>query len=76
VSVYLNGTLLYRGDNTYVSRDYRYLGTIGQFDEVPLSLQPGVNELVFVVSEGFGGWGITATFLDTNGMSFEEGTVK
>ncbi|HXV74299.1 MAG TPA: hypothetical protein VD713_06160, partial [Sphingomonadales bacterium] len=58
VKVFLNGELLYSGDNGYQSRDYRYLGTIGLFDEVPLHLRAGVNELVFAVSESFGGWGI------------------
>jgi hypothetical protein len=60
VRVYLNGELLYAGDNGYQSRDYRYLGTIGLFDAVPLRLRPGENELLFAVSESFGGWGIMA----------------
>jgi len=76
VSVYLNGVLLYNGDNTYVSRDYRYLGTIGYFDELPLSLKRGENDLVFVVSEGFGGWGISAAFNDVDRLEFGDGVVK
>jgi hypothetical protein len=56
--VYFNGRLVYSGDNGYSSRDYRYLGTIGLFDEVWLPLQRGDNELWFAVSEDFGGWGI------------------
>ena len=56
--VYLNGTLIYAGDNTYLTRDYRYLGTIGLFDSVVLPLDNGDNELVIAVSEAFGGWGI------------------
>ncbi len=76
VSVYLNGSLLYKGDNTYISRDYRYLGTIGYFDELPLSLHRGQNDLVFVVSEGFGGWGVAAIFPDVEGISFDDGVVK
>ena len=58
--VYLNGRLLYSGDNTYRSRDYRYLGTIGLFDEVPLPLEAGDNELWIAVTEAFGGWGVLA----------------
>jgi hypothetical protein len=58
--VYLNGKLLYRGDNTYMSRDYRYLGTIGLFDSVLLPLEPGHNDLTIAVTETFGGWGIMA----------------
>ena len=59
--LYLNGRLLYRGDNSYRSRDYRYLGTIGFFDEVALPLRGGDNELWLAVSEDFGGWGVQAT---------------
>jgi len=57
--VYLNGKLIYSGDNTYMSRDYRYLGTIGLFDSVLLSLEPGRNEICIAVTEAFGGWGVT-----------------
>ena len=56
--MYLNGTLIYAGDNTYLTRDYRYLGTIGLFDSVVLPLDNGDNELIIAVSEAFGGWGI------------------
>ena len=55
----LNGKPLYRGVNDFLSRDYRYLGTIGLFDEVFLPLKKGKNTLLFAVSESFGGWGIT-----------------
>jgi glyoxylase-like metal-dependent hydrolase (beta-lactamase superfamily II) len=57
-AVYLNGVLIYKGDNTYRSRDYRYLGTIGLFDNVALPLKKGENELCIAVTEAFGGWGV------------------
>lgn len=60
VRVFANGDLLYAGTNDYRSRDYRYLGTIGLFDEVFVPLDEGRNELLFAVSESFGGWGILA----------------
>jgi hypothetical protein len=69
VSVYVNGTRLYSGANMYESRDYRYLGTIGLFDEVYLPLKAGDNEVWFAVSEAFGGWGIIAQFDDLQGIS-------
>lgn len=69
VRLYLNGRLLYRGDNGYRSRDYRYLGTIGLFDAVTLPLNKGRNELVFAVSESFGGWGLKAAFGDLEGLT-------
>lgn len=64
VRVYLNGQLLYQGSNLYRSRDFRYLGTIGLFDAVILPLHPGENQLIFAVTENFGGWGLMATLGD------------
>ena len=62
--VFLNGKLIYTGNNTYMSRDYRYLGTIGLFDSVLLPLEPGKNELCIAVTEAFGGWGIMGKLTD------------
>jgi hypothetical protein len=69
VRTYLNGQVLYSGDNTYRSRDYRYLGTIGFFDEIYLPLQAGRNHLLFAVAENFGGWGLQATLEDAEGVT-------
>ncbi len=69
IRVYLNDRLLYSGDNTYRSRDYRYLGTIGFFDTVWLPLEEGDNELWMAVSERFGGWGVQAAFDDPEGVT-------
>lgn len=64
VAVYLDGRLLYGGTHQYLSRDYRYLGTIGLFDELYLDLAAGRHELTFAVLERFGGWGIQAVVED------------
>lgn len=61
VRVYLNGRLLYAGNDGYVTRDYRFLGSVGLFDTVALPLRKGENELAFAVSENFGGWAVIAT---------------
>jgi glyoxylase-like metal-dependent hydrolase (beta-lactamase superfamily II) len=58
--VYVNDTLVYTGNNGYLTRDYRYLGTIGLFDKVVVPLKAGDNEIWIAVSESFGGWGIMA----------------
>ena len=68
--VHLNGMPLYRGDDSYRSRDYRFLGSIGWFDTVYLPLQAGQNDLVLAVSESFGGWGVQARFPDAAGLRF------
>ncbi len=69
ISVYLGGRRLYRGDNGYRSRDYRYLGTIGLFDELTLPLGKGANELWMAVSESFGGWGLIAWLETLDGVT-------
>lgn len=60
---------MYAVDNTYQSRDYRYLGTIGLFDTVVLPLVAGANEIVIAVTEAFGGWGVMAELDDLDGVS-------
>jgi hypothetical protein len=70
--VYLNGRAHYRGDDTYRSRDYRFLGSIGYWDTLYLPLVQGENELVVAVSEDFGGWGIQGRFAEPDGLSFGE----
>ncbi len=69
VRVYCNGRLLYSGMNNFLSRDYRFLGTIGYYDAVYLPLQKGKNEIWMAISEDFGGWGVQAIFEDPQGIS-------
>jgi hypothetical protein len=61
--VFLNGRALFRGDDSYRSRDYRFLGSIGYFDTLFLPLEQGTNDLVVAVSEDFGGWAVQAKVL-------------
>jgi hypothetical protein len=68
VKVYFNDRLLYGGSDLYQSRDYRFLGTVGLFDELYLPLKQGDNELWMAVTENFGGWGIKAMFDDMDGI--------
>lgn len=74
VRIYVNGALLYAGDDSQNSRDYRFLGTVGWYDTLYLPLRRGVNEVVFVVSEGGegrvgGGWAANAAFPDMTGLT-------
>ncbi len=71
VVVILNGQPIYKGNNKYRSRDYRYLGTIGLFDAVYLNLKKGSNTLLLAVSEDFGGWLVTGKFSDTKGIQIK-----
>ena len=74
IKVYFNDQLLYAGEDSFRSRDYRFLGTIGYYDQVYLPLKKGNNELWMAVSEGkeLGGWGLQARFEDVEGISFAE----
>ena len=68
--VFCNGVILYSGLDDFTSRDYRFLGTIGYYDSVYLNLKKGKNEIIVVVSENFGGWGIKGKFDDMKGIRF------
>jgi hypothetical protein len=72
VRVFLNGRLLFRGDDTYQSRDYRFLGSIGYFDALYLPLSQGANELLLAVSEDLGGWGVQAKLENLAGLILED----
>jgi hypothetical protein len=74
IAVYLNGRLLFRGDDTYRSRDYRFLGSIGYFDALYLPLAKGENELLMAVSEDAvqGGWGVQAKLEDLGGLQLAD----
>ncbi len=74
VSIFLNGRVLFTADNTYRSRSLRYLGimTIDN-DALFLPLKQGENELIFAVSEAFGGWGVTARLEDLAGIRLVAG---
>lgn len=71
VTIFLNGKAIAYGDDTYLTRDYRHLGTVGLYDSVFLPLKKGENELIFAVSEGFGGWAIKAAMDPVGGVSMD-----
>ena len=67
----MNGKLVYGGNNSFRTRDYRYLGTIGFFDSLYLDLKEGDNEILLAIKEGFGGWGMKARIDDLSGIRFD-----
>ena len=69
ILAFVNSNLVYGGSNIFGSRDYRYLGTIGFFDTLYLSLKKGENEVLFAVTENFGGWGIKGRFDNMDGIT-------
>ena len=69
VRVYLNGQMLYAGNDGFGTHDPEFLGIVGLFDELALPLKRGRNELRFAVSETFGGWAISADLPDRDGIT-------
>ena len=72
---YLNGRLLFRGDDPARSRDYRFLGSIGYWDALYLPLREGDNEILLAVSEDhedLGGWGVQAKLENLNELTLED----
>ena len=72
VHVYLNGRLLYAGNDGFGTHDPDFLGIVGLFDELALSLRKGPNELWFAVSETFGGWAVTADLPEYHGITVRQ----
>ncbi len=74
VKVFLNDQLLFSGQDAFRSRDYRFLGTIGFYDDVYLQLNKGTNELWMAVSEDLqfkGGWGYKAKIENRDRINIE-----
>lgn len=71
VKVYQDLRLFFEGDDSYRSRDHRFLGTIGLHDRLTLRLHEGANELHFAVGESFGGWGLMAVVSPAPGVRVE-----
>ena len=71
-SVFLNGQILYSGDQHYSFNFPRQEGLI-HLDQasIYLPLVEGENEVRIVISEVFGGWGVMAQFDDPAGLTFE-----
>ena len=61
VRIFLNGRPVFDGESRFRARDPSFLGvaSLGP-DAIYLDLAGGANELVFAVSETFGGWGFAA----------------
>jgi len=70
VGVYLNGALVYVGDNTYGVRTKDNLGVVGHEGEtVTLHLRPGDNEVVLAIVDKAFGWGFRARLDSLDGVS-------
>jgi hypothetical protein len=72
VKAFCNGQAIYSGNNSFRTRDYRYLGTIGYFDAIYLPLKKGENIIMLAVSETFGGWGIMGKWENMEGIQVKE----
>ncbi len=70
VAIFLNGTLVFTGNSAFRSRDDQFLGALGLHDAVNLELKKGENELLMLVADKMGGWGIQAQFTNIEGIEF------
>jgi sugar lactone lactonase YvrE len=67
IGIFLNGQPVFYGNSAYRYRDTSFLGILGLFDSLTLPLQKGENEILCVIGEASGGWGLVfqdATALD------------
>jgi hypothetical protein len=72
VTAFLNGRPLFSGDARYSFDNPRQEGVIGLWQStVYLPLRAGENELVLIVSDAFGGWGVMARLAPGSGVAIE-----
>ena len=72
VSIFLNGQIVFLGKNAWNSRNPFYLGILTlDNDNVYLNLKKGKNELVFAVTELFGGWDAIAKIENMDGIKIK-----
>ena len=57
-SLFINGRFVFYGNSSYRYRDTSFLGVVGLYDAVNLPLKKGDNELMIVIGESNGGWGL------------------
>ncbi len=57
VDLFVNGRKVFSGNSAYRSRDRSFLGVVGLNDAVHVRLERGLNEVLLMVTERFGGWG-------------------
>jgi sugar lactone lactonase YvrE len=60
IDLFLNGRKVFSGNSAYRYRDPSFLGVVGPFDAVHMTLERGLNEIFLMVTEDFGGWGFLA----------------
>ena len=72
LTVFLNGQLLVADDESYSFNSPRRQGLLtGDQLSVFLPLEKGANELLLVVTDSFGGWGLSGRFEDAEGVTVE-----
>ncbi len=74
VTLFLNGKPVFSGRSAYHSRDPSFSGIIGLHDDVFITLHKGHNELLFMVTDNFGGAGVmSATSLRVEHPTIRQG---
>jgi 3-keto-disaccharide hydrolase len=68
VRLYVNGALLFQGDNRQYSHDPGFLGIVGLNDTLAVPLRRGRNEIAFLIEETSGGWAAEAQFVDPDAL--------
>lgn len=72
VTIFVDGAPRFAGRAGYLSRDGSYLGTLTfNSDALYVDFMPGRHELIFAVTEAFGGWGVAATFEPAGAVTIE-----
>ncbi|PCE66716.1 family 16 glycoside hydrolase [Sediminicola luteus] len=72
VRVFLNGTEIYRGSESFRTLNPQFMGHLGKGQrQIPLALKKGENNLQVVLIEKANGWGLRAAFKNAQGIRWQ-----
>jgi sugar lactone lactonase YvrE len=60
IDLFVNKRKVFSGDSRYQHRDSSFLGVVGPYDAVYVTLEKGLNEIFLMLTETRGGWGFLA----------------
>ncbi len=60
IKVFFNSRNVFYGNNAYQFRDPSFVGIIGYHDSLYLTVEKGLNEILFIIKDLRGGWGFMA----------------
>jgi hypothetical protein len=76
IDLFFNGRRVFSGRSRYQGRDPSFLGVLGLHDQVPVRARKGLNEVLVMVTEYFGGWGFMIQGVGAEPAATDHGAIE